>query len=138
LKHFYEPIPAVKNEPHVVYEKCIEKYVGFGEVGKIYKRLENDQLYYDDKYAFCCSFHNKHRKTWLVPSTKEEYQAQFKQEKQFKTIKTEEHEHKTSKISGSIKVCKSNFKISEGIGARGLGLKSSGSKIKLGNNNRNY
>lgn len=120
------------------YEKCIKEYTGKGEVGKIYKRVKEDQLHYDGKYVFLCSQNEYKRKEWLVPSTKEEYQAQFKQEKQFKTIKTEEHEHKTSKISGSIKVCKSNFKISEGIGARGLGLKSSGSKIKLGNNNRNY
>jgi hypothetical protein len=62
--------------------------------------------------------------------------------KKLKTIKTsnkqEEHEHKSNKISRSIKVCKPNLKISEGVRTRGFGLKSSGSKIKLGNYSGNY
>lgn len=50
------------------------------------------------------------------------------------TLKTENHEQE---INNSVKVCKPYLQISTGVRARGIGLKSSGSKIKLGNHHRN-
>lgn len=61
------------------YEKYINQYDGMkiiAVIGQIYRNTKNE-LYHNGVCVGCCSHDIHTRGKWLVPSTKEEYEAQF-------------------------------------------------------------